>query len=74
MRRVLDPLLLELNVMPWLLPALVEPDDAEVVALELLVWALAENAANDKEMANTIVFMMSPRPDGRSRPDNWVSD
>ncbi len=66
--------MLELNVMPWLLPALVEPDDAEVVALELLVWATAEQAASDKEMASTIVFMMSPRPDGRSRPDNWVSD
>jgi hypothetical protein len=53
---------------------LVDPEDADVVALELLVWALADTAASDREMASTMVFMMSPRPDGRSRPDNWVSD
>ncbi|MOA46565.1 hypothetical protein D3C78_1690920 [compost metagenome] len=66
--------MLELNVMPWLLPALVDPDAAEVVELELLVCAKAEPATSDSVIANTIFFMMSPRPDGRSRPDNWVSD
>jgi hypothetical protein len=71
---VLEPLLLEFSVMPWLLPALVAPDDAEVVELELLVCAAAVHAASDREIASTMVFMMSPRPDGRSRPDNWVSD
>ena len=71
-RKVPEASDLELNVMPCVLPALVAPEVADVVDDEaLLVCAVAENAASDRDRARTMVFMMCP--DGRSRPERWLS-
>ena len=49
-RKVPEASDLELNVMPCVLPALVAPEVADVVDDEaLLVCAVAENAASDRD-------------------------
>ena len=68
-RKVPEASDLELNVMPCVLPALVAPEVADVVDDEaLLVCAVAENAASDRDRARTMVFMMflpgRPKPSG----------